>query len=216
MIEPYIEKIKVFFSDEERKMYAVGACTLVVVVLYLTFIVLPKTGEIARLSRAVSDQRDQINLVMSRVKKMEENKAKLESLRSEQRSYVKQLPPEKEVPGFLEGLSSIAQKAGVGIRSITPCAFFQQEEKGAQEVYYREIPFLITAKSGYHQLGAFISNLDETDRFVAIEYVKIQYDEKSPHAHNVRMMLKTYIAVDDTAKSRKAGQKDAARPEKTE
>ena len=208
MIKPYIDKIKEFFSDEEKKIYLIGVVTLITVVLYVSFIILPKMSELARTAREVSDLKDQINVVTSRVKKMEETSGKLESLRDEQKIYAKQLPPEKEIPSLLEGLSSIAEKAGVDIKSITPYAIIEPDPRSAQDVYYREMPLLLTAKSGYHQLGAFISNIAEAQRFITIEDVRIQYDARAPRMHNVRMLLKTYVAVGGAAKPKKVQKED--------
>ena len=203
MIKPYLEKIKEFLSDEEKRMYIIGAATLIAAVFYISFIILPMTGEIARTSREVSDLKDQINLVANRVNKMDETSGKLDLLREEQKVYAAQLPPENEIPSLLEGLSSIAEKAGIDIQSITPQTVAGFDPKSAQDAYYREMLFLLTAKSGYHQLGAFMSSLDETNRLITIEDVKIQYDAKSPRLHSVRMLLKTYIATGDAAKPEK-------------
>lgn len=207
-IDKYVDKIKEFFGDEEKKIYLIGVVTLITGVLYVSFIILPKMSELARTSREVSDLKDQINVVTSRVKKMEETSGKLESLRNEQKTYAKQLPPEKEVPSLLEGLSSIAEKAGVDIKSITPYAIIEPDPKFAQDVYYREMPLLLTAKSGYHQLGMFISDLEEAQRFITIEDVRIRYDDKAPRMHNVRMLLKTYVAVGGASKPEKAKEED--------
>lgn len=196
------DKLKELWNEEQNRMYVIGVGTLVLGVLYLSFIIIPKVGELGRVSREVNDLNDQIDLVSSRVKKIEETGGKLESLKEEQKSYAKQLPAEKEIPGLLEGLSSMAQRSGLNIQSITPYDIVAIEPKASQDVYYREMPLLVTAKGGYHQLGAFISDLALSNRFITIEDLNIQYDEKAPRMHNIRMLLKTYISVTGAAKDK--------------
>jgi len=69
------------------------------------------------------------------------------------------------------------------------------------------MPIMITAKSGYHQLGNFISNLENEKRIINIEDLQIKYDASSPRMHNVVIMMKTYVSIEDEGKSEKQGKK---------
>lgn len=202
-IRAELQKIKELLSEEQNRMYVIGAATLIVSVFYLSFIIIPKTSEIAKMARAVSDLKDNIKLVESRAEKLDEMNSKLDALRKEQSGYAKQLPAEKEIPSLLEGLAAIALKSGVNIQSITPQDLVDVATKASKDVYYREMPLLLTAKSGYHQLGDFLSNLEGASRFITIETLRILYDERTPRAHNIRMVLKTYVSVIDENKKRK-------------
>lgn len=198
-----LQKLKELLSEERNRMYVISAATLAFSVFYLSFVIIPKTSEIARMARTVSDLKDNIKLVEGRAKKLDEMSAKLEALKKEQAGYAKQLPAEKEIPGLLEGLAAMALKSGVNIQSITPQAMVDIEVRSTKDVYYREMPLLLTAKSGYHQLGEFLGNLEGASRFITIETLRIQYDTKTPRAHNIRMVLKTYVSVGDENYKRK-------------
>ena len=118
---------------------------------------------------------------------------KLKELRAEYEEYSKRLPGEKEIPEFLEGLASIAKTSKVKILSITPSELVPVEVEGKKEGYYKEMPISITAKSGYHQLGRFVADIETGKRFITISDINIRYDSNTPRMHNVKMGLKTRL-----------------------
>ena len=93
-------------------------------------------------------------------------------------------------------MSSIAKTSKVKILSITPFALKAVKAEGKEIEYYKQMPILITAKSGYHQLGRFVSNLEKGGRFVTISDLRIQHDPAFPRMQNIRMELKTYVSVE--------------------
>lgn len=193
----YLGKIKEYFEDEQKRSYAVFGVTLIAIVLYITFAIIPKVNEFTGDLRRVSDLNDKISLVNSRVKRLSQMNKRLTEMKKEHRSYAKLLPPQKDIPELLEKFASVAKKSNVTIESITPYEFVSTKSKKGDNRYYREMPILITAKSGYHQLGDFLSSLEQTNRFIAIEDLRIRYDSRTPRKHNVRMVLKTYVSVED-------------------
>jgi Tfp pilus assembly protein PilO len=84
----------------------------------------------------------------------------------------------------------------VKILTITP-SDLKPVDQGKKEVYYYEMPVLITAKSGYHELGGFIAEIETEKRFITIEGLKLEYNKSTPLRHNVNMTLKTYVSVDE-------------------
>ena len=199
-LQPYIDKAKGLVNVEQNKDYIIMGVTAVIVVLYLTFILVPKFGQLSKASRVVNDLNNKINQLNTMVKRQTQMKDRLTKLRKEYAEYSKKLPQEKEIPEFLEGISSIAKKARVRIVSITPSELRAVESKGKVIQYYREMPILITAKSGYHQLGKFVSDLEQGGRFMTISNLRIQYDSNFPRMHNERIKLLTYVSVEEKKK----------------
>ena len=191
------DKIKVFFEDEQKKLYVTVGGVAVIVVLYLTFLMLPTYNNLSETTRSVKDLTHKIGLVESREKRFDEMTCRLNALKEEQGQYVKQLPDEKDIPSFLEGLASMAKESNVKILSVTPQPFTTKGLDEETVKYFREMPIVITAKSGYHQLGQFINKLEQGERFTEIQDLFVQYDGKYPRAHNVRIVLKAYVAVEN-------------------
>lgn len=202
------EKLKEFLNNDQNRSYLVLGITAILAVLYLVFAILPKFTDLSAASRKVNELNYKINLVNNRVKRLDKMIEQLKELRTEVESYSKGLPDEKEIPEFLEELSSIAKVSDVKILSITPLELkvVGQEQKG--NGYYREMPIHITAKSGYHQLGAFISKLEQGKRFITIENLRIQNDKESPRRHTIKIVLKTYVSVEEDLKGKSKKEKE--------
>ena len=194
------EKIKTFLADEQNRNYIIIGGTLLIAVIYIVFLISPAFGNLAKVSRTARDLKNNITLVNSRLERLDEMKAKLENLKKEQVGYATQLPAEKEVPRFLEGLAGIARESNVKILSVTPHELTAKSTENKSGQYYGAMPIAITAKSGYHQMGRFINNLEEGGRFITVEDIKIQYDNNFPRKHNVQMVLKTYVAYENEKK----------------
>jgi len=191
------EKIKEFLGDELNRMYLILGATALLAALYLSFLIIPKFSEFKKLSREVKDLNEKISLVNSRVKKLDATTKRLKALREEESLYSKQLPAEKEIPDFLEGLAATAEKSGVKILGVTPGELEKETgARGKRKQYYCAMPVLVTAKCGYHQLGEFINDLEKGKRFITVEDLRINYDPASPREHNVKMVLETYVSVE--------------------
>ena len=193
----YTDKAKEFVSDEQNRMYIILGVTGVIAALYLTFILVPKFGGLSKASRVVNDLNTKIEQLSVRVKRQTAMDKKLDELRKEYKGYTKRLPNEKEIPEFLEGIAKIAKTSRVKILSLTPSSLKAVQVDGKEVKYYREMPILITAKSGYQQLGKFISNLEKGQRFTNMNNLRIQYDSNFPRMHNIRMELGSYVSVVD-------------------
>lgn len=195
-MDSILERVREILEDEQKKVYVIIGGTVLIVVLFVFLGIFPRAGELSKVSREAGDLRKEIDLVEKRVQNLDVLKGKLKGLREEQKKYSGQLPDEKEIPEFLQDLAAMAKSSDVQILSVTPHGFVRDGADG-KEGYYSEMPIVITAKSGYHQLGSFISSLEQGERFVTVEDVEIQYDSQSPRRSNIKMVLKTYVAVEN-------------------
>lgn len=107
--------------------------------------------------------------------------------------YERMLPAEQEIPNLLESLSGMAKSSGVKIVGITPVAV--PEDKKQQGLIYQEIPILISAKSGYHELGNFLAKLEDADRFMKVGDIEINANRVTPKRHDVELLVLTYILL---------------------
>jgi Tfp pilus assembly protein PilO len=84
----------------------------------------------------------------------------------------------------------MARSANVKIVEITPLA--SKQEPGSDQTYL-EIPIMINAKSGYHELGKFIINLENTDRFKKIADMDVTANKTASKKHDVKLLILTYV-----------------------
>ena len=109
--------------------------------------------------------------------------------------YEKTLPAEQEIPSLLETLSRMAKSSNIKISALTPVS---GSGKGGETTHtYREIPILISAKSGYHELGQFLSAMENSDRFMKVVDIDIRANNTTPRKHDVELLICTYILLNE-------------------
>ncbi len=181
------------WKEERLRKLIILVAGLAVAAVYGSIFIVPKVVELPKVSREINDLNRKIDLVGDRVRRLDSMKQKLNDLKGEMEGYAKGLPKEKEIPEFLEELSSIAKVSGIKILSITPSALSGAQGGG----HYKEMPINISAKCGYHQLGQFISEIELSKRFITVGDLQIRQDENTPSKHLVNIVLIAYVAVDE-------------------
>ena len=87
----------------------------------------------------------------------------------------------------------MAKSANTKIVGIMPVT--GKEEKAEKNQIYKEIPILISAKSGYHELGRFLNSLENSDRFMKVGDMHIRANPATPKKHDVELLVLTYILL---------------------
>jgi len=170
-----------------------GLLALLAVVIYISFIFKP---QLERVLGAVSDAGSisgELKEAESNIKNIPIFKKNIEAYEEKVDRYEKMLPAEQEIPSLLENLSSIAKSANIKIVGIIPVA--GKEDKAKKAMVYQEIPILINAKSGYHELGKFLSSMENSDRFMKVADIQIKSNVQSPKKHDVEILVLTYILL---------------------
>ena len=192
------DNVKELLDSERFKVNAQLGAIALVAALYLTFAIVPKSSTLSNISRKVQELSNKIDLTNNHIRRLGEMQEKLKTLNSELESYSQGLPDQKEITEFLQELSTIAKSSMVKILSITPSEDIvpeKGEDEDKSKKHYKELPVVITAKSGYHQLGQFVSILEQGKRFITIQDLRIREDKRTPRSHDIRMVLKTYVSV---------------------
>jgi type IV pilus assembly protein PilO len=182
-------------NPQMQKMLAIGIVSIIVSVLYLYFVFMPQVSRAVILLVKVSRIKADLISAKSTSTDLEGLKKKLAEYNDKVEWYEKKLPAEQEIPNLLENLSDMAKGANIKITSIMPVLATAQNNTQAQGRIYREIPIRITAKSGYHELGRFLSNLENSDRFMKVTNIVIRSNKAMPKQHDVELTVSTYILL---------------------
>jgi len=105
--------------------------------------------------------------------------------------YEKKLPSGKEIPAVLEYLSDSAKKIGVRITEIKPVEYDRDKLKTA--ALYHKAPIILKAECGYHELGRFLNELENADRFMRINDLKIVANPQKTDVHYIQLTVVTYV-----------------------
>ena len=180
-------------ANKKKLMVLVGVIAILIVVVYFNFILAPQTMWVIKSVSNMSKSRSDLANARADITKIEKLRTDMTSFEEKVDKYEKMLPAEQEIPSLLENLSAMARNSGIKIVGITPVV--SKDEKVDKNRIYKEIPILISAKSGYHELGRFLSALENADRFMKVADMEIKSNTTSPKKHDVELMVLTYALL---------------------
>lgn len=185
-------------NNKQQAMLAIALAILVMIALDVYVILRP---QISRIMVVLSQRgRVALDLRMARsdVSNIGRYKSDIEAYKEKVDLYEKRLPAEAEIPGLLEDLSVMAKRSGITIVGITPVPKAPvKEEKAEKERIYQEFPILISAKSGYHELGSFLNDMENAARFMKVVDIEIRTNKSTPKKHDVDLIVCTYILLNE-------------------
>ena len=185
----FLKKIK----KNEIMAFVIVACIIIIVGYYFIFLS-PLASKFTSLLHKTSALQSTINTAELSINSMPKIKREIEELKSREGFYSNKLPREEEFPAVLEDLSNMAQNSGVKMTKILPMkdSGISVKENADLDIY-RQKAILINAQCEYHQLGAFIAELENAERFMEISDIVIQAGRVNPKRHNVQLIVKTFI-----------------------
>lgn len=112
-------------------------------------------------------------------------------------TILRQLPSDTEIPGLIEDITLVGLKNGLSFTSID----LQPEEL---HEFYIEKPIKIVVTGGYHELGAFVSDVADLSRIVTLHDFKISPEGRATKSGDVpgallrmSILAKTYRYSDE-------------------
>lgn len=130
---------------------------------------------------------------LSEIKNDAKNKSAIEKKWMDSKERLKKLENSfvspNGVPALLENLSRLAQATGVRILSLKP------SDATSQEGNYQRIPIAITAMASTHELGLFLSQLEQNATFFRVTDLKITANPLETKRHGVELSIETYRRV---------------------
>ncbi len=81
-------------------------------------------------------------------------------------SYSERMPPNEEITWVVDEISKLSKDSGIELLSLEPQAV---EDKGS---YYR-LPLELDIECSYHQLGNFLSRIENSPKFMRLDNFKL-------------------------------------------
>ena len=155
-------------SQRDQGMVAVGLVALALAVVYYMYGYSPKAAELEKMQARV----ESVTKANERAK-AEMAKGSANELRAQAKQYADNLdlmrqlvPTGNEVPALLEQVSTAARRVGLDIGAVEPEPVIPGDEFDT----YR---YKITIVGGYHDLGAFLTNVGSLTRIIAPVNLKL-------------------------------------------
>lgn len=192
-----MDNIRVIFERLKRNpkqmLIVISAAVAVALLVYFAFILKPQVIKISGIMGRLNKARADLKTAESDIAGIGSMNNAVEAFNKKIGKYEKTLPIEEGIPGLLESLSEMARKANMRIAGIVPVG---TKELKAEKRVYKEIPIMINAKAGYHELGRFLTSLENSDRFIKVADIHIKSSAATPLKHDVELLVVTYVLLE--------------------
>ncbi len=188
---------------EQTILIGVVVFGVVILYVYLTALAVPLWKRFVQLGQEMRTSRTKLQQTEQAVAQEPTLRQERDRLTETIENLGRSLPSEEALPKVIEVLSNVATEAGLRIQTIFPQRSFESAgEKGTTakpvadnlKELYKEIPIQIDALSGFHQLGAFLSQVESNDQAMEVKSLRISSDPKEPRLHDVKLVLRVYFA----------------------
>ena len=150
------------------------------------FLLSPAMAEVDRLRQEKAELEGKVLQGRLESRNLAGFEAKAKALEQRLAAARERLPTEKEIPKLYRQISDLATKDGLAV------SLFQPKPSQLKD-YYAEIPILITAEVGYHQLGAFFAKLAQLPRIVTLSDFRLQGIDRPTGSMLAELTLLTYL-----------------------
>lgn len=184
------------YTDEEIKFFSLVTVLVAASLVFVFFALFPMYRSITGNRESATQLSNDIDVMQRRIARFDIVESERDELEHEWISVNENLPEEGDLPDFIEELSDIANKFNVRIISINASTSRPARVTGEdEEALYRSLPIRIDAKSGYHQLGHFLAELESRDRVLSTEALRISEERRIPGMHMIDLELRTYFGA---------------------
>ncbi len=126
-------------------------------------------------------------------------KDEMEAVRAEIRKVTRRLPESPDAPGFLNALVATLRATGIIQQSVRPKGNLPRSQ-------YTEIPYTIAAYGRYHELGQFLTLIEQNpDRFMRLKNLTLTNNLARPSVHPIDMQIETFMFGTAPASRGKSG-----------
>jgi type IV pilus assembly protein PilO len=162
---------------------------LLIIVLSITFLILPALEEKNRIAADVEKQRTDLKFTEQQASRLTSLIADNEASKKKLAELEAKLPEEKEISGLLKQVSDHGLKSGLEIVLWRPGAKTVHPSK---DVY--EIPVNVEMRGIYHRIGQFFSNITKLERIVNLNNVSMKSTGKVSRKGSATLAV-TFTAV---------------------
>lgn len=120
--------------------------------------------------------------------------------------YERRLPRNADISQVLEELIKMGQKSNVSFISIEPQSIQKIEIDPKIGATYLEIPIKLKLKGGYHEIAKFVNNIENSQRFMKVDYIKIVSSGENIKIHDIDLVVSAF-ALEDKKEVRKDNEK---------
>jgi len=141
----------------------IGIVLLVVFILDYLFVMQFQLGTLRSLSPKIKELSEEVKTTKKNIELLPQFRKELTRLSGELGDINRKIRTRQDIPAILEDISRLANKNGVKIQQIMPNTSVEKSLLQNEDGQYFSIPIIMEARSGYHQFGKFLNQLENED-----------------------------------------------------
>lgn len=98
-----------------------------------------------------------------------------------------------ELSVLLEEISTLANNNEVTLMQIKAVKDPKKNDKTSESEKFEPLYISLDVSGGYHDVGAFINDLENAQYFIAVSDMDISHNERDPLRQSVNLLMKTYV-----------------------
>lgn len=184
-----------------------GLVYILIMVAFWFSLISPTRADIVAAQAKTSDLVKSRNAVRARAENRAAFEARLETLAARLKKALRELPNDREIPGLLSEIDSLARKSGLDVRKFQPLPEIVHE-------FYAEVPVQIIMDGGYHEFGIFFDRVRNMNRIVSARDIKMgdPVEGQSEVTLTVSGRIVTYRFLSEEEIKANAERQKAAKP----
>lgn len=170
-----------------QKLIASVLVVVIITAIFFYFLYLPKKNQITLIRNELSKLRNEININMTKARRLEELKKENAELERHLVQRKEQLPPEAEVASLLKQVSDLGLRVGLDFKLWRPAV-----KKANPSGLYSEIPVDVEIAGSYHTVATFFDRVGKLPRIVNIGNIRMS----NPRLDKGRLIVQiTFVAT---------------------
>lgn len=150
-----------------QRLLLFGLVYVLIIGVYVGLLYVPASSHISELKDEESSLLQQKAQLEQRIQDKERYEVELQSLMTDLKEALKELPNDREIPGLLKGISSMGKKVGLEVQKFQPLP-----EKKLD--YVAEVPVALEVSGSYHEVAMFFDRLSKMNRIVYVRDIEMK------------------------------------------
>ena len=178
--------------DEKSRYYILIGVLVFVFLLDYFILMRPQLATLAKINPEIKILAQDWEKAREDIQKLSFYQDEVKQLEGQLAQTSQRLKSKEEVSMILEQISRMANQNHVKIDQIMPFVEDQKVLLEDNRRIYDALPILVQARSGYHDLGRFLNDLEKNDLFLYMTAFSIVTGEDA-HSHALKMNLKAIV-----------------------
>ncbi len=178
-------------NEKNRRYIFIGALLFIFLLDYF-ILMRPQLNTLTKINPEIKLLSQDIEKAQGDIGKLAFYQAEVKRLEGQLAQTSQTIKSKEEVSIILEQISRMANQNNIRIDQIMPSIESQKVLLDDSKRTYYALPILVQAKSGYHDLGRFMNQLEKNDLFLYVTSFSILTGEDA-HAHTLKMNLQAIV-----------------------